>query len=103
MFLFTPQEDIDSMQKELNIWKDENKEHEKALKAEQRWYSHPFFRIFVVVVDRLPYYDGNYTKNIYLHLFWDYHDSIMGKKNFNLYVQRVVLLNILILDLVVRS
>lgn len=36
MFLFTPQEDIDSMQKELNIWKDENKEHEKALKAEQR-------------------------------------------------------------------
>lgn len=30
------QEDMDSMQKELEMWKEENKEHQIALRREQR-------------------------------------------------------------------
>jgi thiamine pyrophosphokinase len=31
------QEDMDSMQKELEMWKEENKDHQIALKREQRF------------------------------------------------------------------
>ena len=33
---FCLQEDMDSMQKELDIWRRENKEHEVALRREER-------------------------------------------------------------------
>lgn len=35
-FCFCLQEDMDSMQKELDIWRRENKEHEIALRREER-------------------------------------------------------------------
>lgn len=32
------QEDVDSMQKELEMWKKENRDHELAIKREQRYF-----------------------------------------------------------------